>query len=423
MTTITADTEFPIAEVSTVFTIYAWLTKMGSQWDTPITAFLPELKTQGNVSSVAWEDITIGALAGHTSGLPRTSSVCTIGKPCDPKAFIDDIESQGPIFLPDTTPAISYAAFQILAMAVERVTGSECNGSYADAIRNILFEPLGMKNTSVFSPYSSNFPGINMTGEGEQAALSLFSTANDLARAGNAILSSRLVSPSSTRKWISRSVDTSNLRNGVGYPWEIYRAGESPISPILDVLTKSGAIGPYASYFGISPDYNIGFAILARDFTSITGQLDLNAYADVASDSLSSFQGVAANETGFRYAGIFKSQSGGRLVLNITGPGLEVLSMTSQDMGDVKTNIADSLNIAAKSLDFRIYPSSVQDEKQHQFVSIFQDKDASEDAGTPTCITWQDVDILGKGLGRFIFKLDKDGVATSVIVDGDNYMR
>lgn len=70
---LTADTKFPVGDLTMVTTVYAWLVKMGETWDAPITKFLPELKQKDDESEsyVSWEDITIGALAGQLSGLPR----------------------------------------------------------------------------------------------------------------------------------------------------------------------------------------------------------------------------------------------------------------------------------------------------------------------------------------------------------------
>lgn len=113
------------------------------------------------------------------------------------------------------------------------------------------------------------------------------------------MLSSTLLPSATTRRWLHPGMDTSNLRNGVGRPWEVYRAGSATL-PILDVLTKSGNIGQYASYFGLVPDLGAGFAILAHDSTVADGKLDLNVYADIVSEALGYFQKFAAQETAVR---------------------------------------------------------------------------------------------------------------------------
>lgn len=68
---VTLTTKFPVGDVTMVFTVYAWLAKMGEQWETPITKYLPELADVESPDAPSWTDITIGALAGQVSGLSR----------------------------------------------------------------------------------------------------------------------------------------------------------------------------------------------------------------------------------------------------------------------------------------------------------------------------------------------------------------
>lgn len=72
-TNVDRDTRFPVGDVTMVFTVYSWLVRMGEQWDAPITKFLPEL--DGKVKNIPWKDVTIGALAGHMSGLARECAI------------------------------------------------------------------------------------------------------------------------------------------------------------------------------------------------------------------------------------------------------------------------------------------------------------------------------------------------------------
>lgn len=66
--------------------------------------------------------------------------------------------------------------------------------------------------------------------------------------------------------------------------------------------------------------------------------------------------------------------------------------------------------------DFRLYPSNVATEIQHQFIAGFQDKSAPVDMDIPTCITWQDVGALGPGVVDvlFVFSMDGSGRASNV---------
>ena len=231
------------------------------------------------------------------------------------------------------------------------------------------------------------------------------------------MLSNQQLTPSATRHWLRRNVDTSNLRNGVGAPWEIYRAGDKDISPILDVYTKSGAIGPYASYFGISPDLSIGFAILAHDAGFDNEKLDLNVYADLVSESLAPLQGLAGKQTAKAYAGTFAVGQENHLVLGLgkLSPGMEVLNLTLGGH-DVKQMAAKDMGIKPASLDFRLYPTDVVNATHHQFVAVLQNKNEPADEGTPTCITWQQVGVSAWPY-TFVFRMES-GEATIVEYGG-----
>jgi len=61
---VTGDTIFRAASsASKLFTAYASLLQEKGRWDDPITDFVPELKGE------PWSEITLRALASHSSGL------------------------------------------------------------------------------------------------------------------------------------------------------------------------------------------------------------------------------------------------------------------------------------------------------------------------------------------------------------------
>ena len=182
-----------------------------------------------------------------------------------------------PVNLPDSTPLRSDAAFQLLALAVESATKK----SFKVAFNDNIAAPIDLKNTHFLGSDSLLFgPGTsNASLPGEQAALGLTSTIFDLAKLGRSILTSAILPPATTRRWLRPFASTSNLRNAVGRPWEIYHYSASPTDAIIDVYMKSGTVGKYSSYFGLVPSYDVGFAILAVD--SASEAPDLNAYADI----------------------------------------------------------------------------------------------------------------------------------------------
>ena len=412
-TNLTSDTKLPVGDLTMVFTVYAWLVKMGETWDAPITRYLPELAKASKSGGAVWEEVTIGSLAGHMSGLVRQTEACTIGGTCEWEAFAERLLVDPFVFHPDTTPMVSYTAFQLLAFAMAR--HSEVD-DYATVLQSAVLDPLMMTSSGLLGPDMRHVfasKDLKLTQKGDPGASSLISTVADLARAGNALLSARLLPPAATRRWLRHGADTSNLRNGAGRPWETYRAGRAAVAPVVDVWTKSGHLGPhYASYFGLVPDFDVGFAVLAHDGGVRDGSrpLDLNVYADVVGEALGPLRSMAAAETVARYAGTYRGgHDGSMAVLNVTkdGPGLAVQVLRVGGV-DVRAEAARRLGLRSVSdLDFRLYPSNVREQGSlgSDFVAVFQDRSAPVDMGTPTCITWQEVGSLAGVPYRFAFEL------------------
>lgn len=339
------------------------------------------------------------------------------------------LAARPPVYLPDTTPIFSNAAFQLLATAMEQ----ECGRPFEDIFTDRILRKLNMTNSQLLShsTLSRNILGhdthlfgnglANASFVGEPAALSLVSTIRDLSLAGRAMLTSKLITPAETRRWLKPITSTSNIRNAVGRPWEIYHSGGN--DSVADVYTKPGSIGRYSSYFGFAPDYDVGFVILAVD--EVKKAPDLNAYVDVAFYALLEIQKLAYASANVTVVGTYTASSGAgdsKLRINSTDdwPGLAVASLTL-DETDWLAEIAQQAAIKPDDLDFRIYPTNLEDYtstgKQQAFRAVIQDESALVDAGTPTCISWRTVDELQRAelpLDRLIFDFDKKGVATAV---------
>lgn len=65
-----------------------------------------------------------------------------------PLAFVETFADQRPYFLPDTTPVVSYAAFQLLAFAMQRDNGCK-GGSWDKVLDNAILGPLNMTSSGV----------------------------------------------------------------------------------------------------------------------------------------------------------------------------------------------------------------------------------------------------------------------------------
>lgn len=75
------DSVYRLGSLTKIFTVLTWLVDAGDElWHAPITRFIPELAAAAErqaaegrnpVRFVNWEVVTVGALAGQMSGIPR----------------------------------------------------------------------------------------------------------------------------------------------------------------------------------------------------------------------------------------------------------------------------------------------------------------------------------------------------------------
>lgn len=114
-------------------------------------------------------------------------------------------------------------------------------------------------------------------------------------------------------------------------------------------------------------------------------------------------------------------------------PGLKITTVEVNNTNYLDI-IAKKANISKPSdLDFRLYPTNLETEsiqdtssgnedhdktKHRAFCAVTQDMSALADAGTPTCDSWQTVDVWereGLPLDEFVFELrEEDGIAVAV---------
>ncbi|KAF4498547.1 Penicillin-binding 4 [Fusarium agapanthi] len=280
---LTEDTIFRTGSVTKVFTVYAIIAKAGIEaLSYPVSIFLPELL--GNSSSnplerIDWSEITVGALASHqagTSGPGQYLKPDTDGN--DRKAFLEFMrDTQVPTMGPWRSALYSDAGFGVLTLILERLTGQE----YKDAIKDIVFGPLGMNSSSAVVPNGTDVDAVARTGLvswGIDVPIvagsgGIYSSAKDLRLAGLSILNSDLLSSSTTREWMKPRSSTGTLVELVGAPWEITRL-TLPTGPgsnrtrVSDLYLKAGGTNDYTCFIALSPDHGLGFSILIAGETA-----------------------------------------------------------------------------------------------------------------------------------------------------------
>nr|POF22086.1 beta-lactamase-like protein [Quercus suber] len=405
---------YALGELTQLFTVYTLLAELGDGvLQQSIVDYLPELLentgSDDTVTQVEWHDVTLGSLAGQMAGIAR-----------DWNDFLAAFRKQPPVYLPDTTPIFSNAAFQILAFAMEAKTKTP----FPNLLASRILDSLDMTSTTFLKPSSKLIhDGLsNTTLTGAPAARGLISTPRDLSVLGRAILTSQLLSPAQTRRWLKPVTSTSNLRNAVGRPWEIYHFSDNAIDPITDIYTKTGSLGHYSSYFGLAPDFDVGFVILAED-EQVDG-VDLNAYADLMLAALLGINKIARLQAVAAFAGNFTTASNSGIMIAPTGedPGLAVLALQVNGT-DWLAEVATQAGIEPENVDFRIYPTDLKQRTanghRQAFRAVVQDKNALVDAGTPTCISWMGVGVLQRGglpLDLLLLDLNEDGRAVNVSI-------
>ncbi|KAK4233038.1 beta-lactamase/transpeptidase-like protein [Achaetomium macrosporum] len=298
--TVGPDSVFRIHSISKVITVYAMLAKLSYKyWHEPVTKYIPELAgspARDVVNDVDWSEVTLGSLAGQISGISRDyalgdastvlPSVPGLRKledhefvrcgspphaPCSRADAFKHILQTWPSALSYRTPNYSNMAFQILAYAVENITGMP----FPDLVTEQLLKPLNLSRTYLYQP-SDDTNAVVWDGWdiefGEEAPMGgYYSSLNDLTTIGRSILNSTILSPLDTRQWLKPITHTSSLSFSMGSPWEIIRASvpvrtdaesASKTTSNVDFYTKQGGGDTYTSLLGLSPDHDVGVSIL-----------------------------------------------------------------------------------------------------------------------------------------------------------------
>ncbi|KAJ4335977.1 hypothetical protein N0V87_005698 [Didymella glomerata] len=357
-----------------------------------ITKFIPELNGH------AYQDVTIAALASHTSGLGRwiyvgdlavvpgfnpailglpsvnatgdKMSTCDLfpgGRVCTREEIVAGLNN--PAFQPrspSSGPMYSNIGYTLLGMALEAVHKK----TPEQAIHDLVIDPLGLNKTKFTLPewgseallprfkadeswFVPSFGNYDPSG-------GLWSTPNDQLKFLQSILSHRLLSKPATRRWLQPRTVLPSLHQAVGESWEIFRPTDIDVATprAIDIFTKTGGVTGYAAHAVIVPEYNIALTInaaggQAQDAVSaLFPQMvkPIVAYADK----------LARQQARVGYAGTYKASSTS-VTSSITlavddGPGLALEELTMNGVS-VLRSLAAMQKIPYESLSARLYPT------------------------------------------------------------------
>ncbi|CEJ59343.1 hypothetical protein PMG11_07971 [Penicillium brasilianum] len=460
VSTVDQDTVFRVGSVSKLWTMVLLLVEEGLwPFQEPVARFVPELreaasklrwdprKRRDGINHLDWGEVSIGELASHLAGVARDYGVldlvgmasqmeqlgfpplpqseipsCGNPDPCSREQFFNGLLQSHPIVPTSSTPVYSNAAFQILAYALETMTGQ----SYEELLQRDIIAPLGLNGTYYKTPSISLGVIPKDSGEywwkfdlgDEGPAGGIFSSTRDMATLGQAILSSSLFPKSITRRWMKPITHTSSLDYAVGAPWEIVSFGdERPI----DIYSKAGDIGAYSSTIALSPDHNVGVTVLSA---GADGHAKVALAADLISARLiPGLEASAKSQATTRFAGNYAASNGTNSSMAITtddGPGLLVTSWVNNG-----TNMIESMMTLAghtqdpSTFSIRLYPTGLESPGQISFRALMPPTLSTVGNGpfTSSCIAWVTVDgkVYGNvGIDEFVFNVDETGSVNSI---------
>ncbi|KAJ5375112.1 Beta-lactamase-like protein [Penicillium concentricum] len=411
------DTMFRIGSISKLWTMFLFMTFEGTRYfHEPVSKYVPELRTKyspaqakDKINYLQWSDVTIGELASHQAGLARdyafgdlgfnSELLQTFGFPSLPKkekltcGSEYPCDRKDPLTSTSQTPIYSNAGYQILGYVLESIAKAD----YEDILMDL---------------------GLIMRLAKKLLLGEIFSSAKDMATFGRAVLSSALVNPAVTRRWLKPVTHTSSLQHSVGAPWEIYTF----LTPRrVDMYAKAGDIGLYSSFIGLSPDHNTGITVLVAGNNSHTMT---STISEMVSDIiLPTLDDVARNQALERFGGTYALTEGSsNSSITITaddGAGLVVSSWTSDSADMIETIMRLQQVNDRSAISIRLQPSGLETPGRISFLAVIYHLTVSEDAGplVGSCFSWILLESMvygNVGLPEFEFTLDHDGDATSL---------
>ncbi|KAL5377151.1 hypothetical protein DPSP01_009963 [Paraphaeosphaeria sporulosa] len=446
------DTKIRIASVTKVFTVLAvLLSRAEIRWEDSITKYIPGL------DEAAYADVTIGALAGHTSGLGRfgyTGDLALIpgfspaqlglpevthtlpgcdafpgGEVCSRFQVLDMFND--PAYSPtsiNTEPLYTNIAFNLLGMALEHVHSKP----YEQIIQELIFAPIGMHASSFETPsaidgilpqagerwFAAPFGNFNPSG-------GIWSTPNDMLLFLEALQSHKLLSAAQTRKWLQPSSLLPSLHQLIGAPWEIFRPTDIDVAvprPI-NLYAKAGGVAGYSSYAVLVPEYNIALTIHAAGNDATRAVQDMLPL--IAKPLISHADEQVRSRVSVNYAGTYRSNDDNKSISLVVddGPGLLVQSAIMNGVAIIPA-LAKMQGLDPSNATARLYPTdpdSNGSNKEHWSLLLDRAKDgAARGFAEQECASWNWGDTArygGQPLDRIVFHM-REGKAIGVALVG-----
>lgn len=257
----------------------------------------------------------------------------------------------------------------------------------------------------------------------------MYASTSDVSALGRSILSSSLLPPAQTRRWLKPAALTSEPVAGVGYPWGVRRIvlPEANGKRTVDAYNKAGAVGYYSSLLNLLPDWDVGFSILIAG-PATPGNMNFDL-ADVIGGALLPALDAAARELAdATYSGFYYNVAANstlRITTQSDRPGLGVEQWSSNGTDMAYMAVALQAEYTPFEPSVRLYPSGLEAAtadggKRVGFKAVFEDLQIPARPNSmfsTDCGTWVGFTAVTYGsmpLDQFVFEFDANGKVVNV---------
>ncbi|WP_342374298.1 serine hydrolase [Myxococcus stipitatus] len=256
----TPDTKFRLGSITKQFTSMAIMQLVAEgklRLDDPLSKMLPEYRQDTG------SRITLTHLLNHTSGIPsftnRPDFESKIARnPLTSAELIKQYASGDLEFEPGTKYAYNNSGYYLLGVIIERVSGK----SYAQALKERIFDPLGMKSTGYdvsaeiiekrASGYESTPDGIRNAPYIDMgipaAAGALYSTVEDLYLWDRALATDKLLSAEHRQRMFAPGL------SGYAFGWQHHDVKLGDGKTGIKLVGHGGGIEGFSTIILRSPD-------------------------------------------------------------------------------------------------------------------------------------------------------------------------
>ncbi len=260
----TADTRFPIASVTKMFTAVAVMQLVQAHrvdLDATAATYLPRVPYA--------KEITVRELLQHTSGLWNYGDYAfqsgIVSRPTNPLAILAMAAKHPLTSAPGTKWSYSNTGYVVLGLIVERVSGEPL----AQYDREHIFTPANMMQTTVGNPPAGTSVAQGyMSATGKLAPAydpswlfacgDIVSTAADLARFDIALLDGKLLSPQTFAQMQANPLSSDNGMQGLGVDMVRWQS--------LQLVGHHGGVPGYETENELIPAQHVAWIVLSDAF-------------------------------------------------------------------------------------------------------------------------------------------------------------